>query len=161
MTIQYFYVLKTMKTCKTFSAGALSFENYKVVRDENICVGCSECIIKCPTAAWTRGKTYFRMVIGGRTGRKYPRIARTFLEGIDEETVFQVLRNLYTYIDKYIDKSLPKENFGYILDRTGYTVFRDEVLKGVELGPQARVARYMDFGGIRYNDKSRLEKWPG
>lgn len=146
-----------VQACSANSSGALSFENFRVVRDENICVGCGECALKCPTSAWTRGKTYFRMVIGGRTGRKNPRLARTFLKGIEEDTVFQVIDNIYKYIDKYRDKSLPKENMGYILDRTGYQVFRDEVLAGVDLGSRGKVAQHMDFPGIWYNAPSRME----
>ncbi|MGL5125071.1 MAG: sulfite reductase subunit C, partial [Fusobacteriaceae bacterium] len=42
-----------VKKCKGLSTGALSAENYKVVRDHEKCIGCGECVINCPSAAWT------------------------------------------------------------------------------------------------------------
>ena len=29
-------------------------------------------------------------------------------------------KNTYDYVDKYIDRSLPQGNIGYIVDRTGF-----------------------------------------
>ena len=29
-------------------------ENYKIVRDHDKCIGCGECVLNCPTSAWTR-----------------------------------------------------------------------------------------------------------
>jgi anaerobic sulfite reductase subunit C len=140
-----------VKNCKKVSTGALTFENYKVKRDPLRCIGCGECTLKCPTAAWTRGETYFRVVIMGRTGKKNPRIARSFLEWVDRDTVLKVCGNLYAYIDKYIDRSLAKEHVGYIVDRTGFNIFKEDILKGVTLPSKARVANFIDFGGYKYH----------
>ncbi|MEG6616782.1 sulfite reductase subunit C [Peptococcaceae bacterium 1198_IL3148] len=146
-----------VKNCKKVSTGALTFENYKVKRDPLRCIGCGECTLKCPTAAWTRGETYYRIVIMGRTGKKNPRIARSFLEWVDRDTVLKVCGNLYQYIDKYIDRSLTKEHVGYIVDRTGLNTFKDEVLRGVTLPSKARVANFIDFGGYKYDSNVHHE----
>ncbi|GAB6180506.1 sulfite reductase subunit C [Desulfotomaculum defluvii] len=146
-----------VKNCKKVSTGALTFENYKVKRDLLRCIGCGECVLKCPTAAWTRGGQYFRMVIMGRTGKKNPRIARSFLEWVDRDTILKVCANLYTYIEKYIDRTLPKEHVGYIVDRTGFNVFKEHVLDGVILPQKARVASFIDFGGYMYERNTHLE----
>lgn len=146
-----------VKNCQKVSTGALTFDNYRVKRDPKRCIGCGECVLKCPTAAWTRGGQYFRVVIMGRTGKKNPRIARSFLEWVDWETVLKVCANLYSYIDKYIDRTLPKEHVGYIVDRTGLNIFKEEVLKDVILPPQARVASFIDFGGYMYDRNIHLE----
>lgn len=140
-----------VKNCRKVSTGALSFENYKVKRDASRCLGCGECVLKCPTAAWTRGGQYFRVVIMGRTGKKNPRLAAGFLEWAEREVILKLCANLYNYIDKYIDRSLPKEHVGYILDRTGYDIFKEEILKEVNLNPQTKVANYLDFAGYRYD----------
>ncbi|MEG6523735.1 sulfite reductase subunit C [Desulfotomaculum sp. 1211_IL3151] len=146
-----------VKNCKKVSTGALTFENYKVKRDPLRCIGCGECVLKCPTAAWTRGEQCFRVIIMGRTGKKNPRIARSFLEWVDRDTVLKVCANLYTYIDQYIDRSLAKEHVGYIVDRTGFTTFKEMVLQGVTLPPGARVASFIDFGGYMYDRSTHLE----
>jgi len=137
--------------CKQKVTGALALHRDKVIRDERRCIGCGECVLKCPTAAWTRNpEKFFNMVIMGRTGKKNPRLAETFIQWADKEVVVQVIKNTYRYIEKYIDTTLPKEHIGYIVDRTGYQAFRDSVLSGVKLNPEARVAKNIQWGGTRY-----------
>jgi len=140
-----------VKNCKKKVTGALTEKNFAIERSEDLCIGCGECILKCPTGAWTRKEQrHFRMVIMGRTGKKNPRLAQTFLEWADEDTIVQVIKNTYEYVDKYIDRSLVKEHIGYIVDRTGYPTFRDMVLKGVKMLPETKVANYIQFGGYSY-----------
>jgi anaerobic sulfite reductase subunit C len=139
-----------VKTCRTKVTGALEMCQGKVRRDTRRCIGCGECVLACPTAAWTRNpQKFFRVVIMGRTGKRNPRLAQPFLDWVTEDVVVAVIRNTYGYIDKCIDRSLAKEHVGYIVDRTGYAVFRDWVLRGVELNPQARVARNIEWPGYR------------
>lgn len=117
--------------------------------------------MKCPTGAWTRSTTrFFRLVIMGRTGKKQPRLAQTFLEWVEEETVVQVIRNTVAFVEAHIDRSLDKEHIGYIVDRTGYPAFRDAVLANVTLHPQSRVAAWIEFPGNAYRRDINL-KGPG
>ncbi|MBF0121178.1 MAG: sulfite reductase subunit C [Desulfobacterales bacterium] len=136
-----------VKNCQKVATGALTIVNYKVKRDHLRCIGCGECILKCPVLAWTRGEKYYRMVVMGRTGKKNPRIAQTFMEWVDETAILKVIENLYHYIDQFIDRSLPKEHVGYIVDRTGIQVFKDYVLKDVYIGSLSKIANYMSFSG--------------
>lgn len=132
-----------VNNCRRRSTGALSFENYKVVRDHEKCIGCGECVGKCPTGAWTRSEEkYYKLVIMGRTGKKNPRLAQDFINWIDEESIIKIILNTYDYIEEYIDKEAPlgKEHIGYIVDRTGYQEFKKWALKDVKLGPLAVVA---------------------
>ncbi|EQB87508.1 anaerobic sulfite reductase subunit C [Clostridium punense] len=132
-----------VKNCKKRVTGALRMENFKVERDHEKCLGCGECVNKCPTNAWTRSdKKYYKLVIMGRTGKKNPRIAEDFIKWIDEDSIIKIILNTYKYVDKYIDKDAPngKEHVGYIVDRTGYQVFKDFVLEGVNLPEIAEVA---------------------
>ena len=145
-----------VENCRKRSSGALKLVNYRVERDEKQCLGCGECVLTCPNAAWTRGNNFYRLVIMGRTGKKNPRLARTFMQWIDEAAVLKIIENLYKYADKYIDRSLPKEHVGYIIDRTGYNVFKEEVLNDVQLGKEAQAADFMDFGGYFYNRSHAL-----
>jgi anaerobic sulfite reductase subunit C len=140
-----------VRTCRNRVTEALKAVDFRIERSEDLCIGCGECILKCPTRAMTRSDTnYYRMVIMGRTGKKNPRLARTFLEWADWNTCSAVIKNAYSYVDKYIDRSLPKEHVGYIVDRTGYPVFRDYVLDGVQLNPKTKVAEHVQFGGYTY-----------
>ncbi len=136
-----------VKNCRQRSSGALEMVNFRVERDVSRCLGCGECVLVCPNSAWTRGGTYYRVLIMGRTGKRNPRLARTFMQWVSEEAVLGMIANLYRYIERHIDRSQPKEHVGYIVDRTGYQVFRDEVLEGVDLGEKARVADFINFGG--------------
>lgn len=131
-----------VKNCKKRSTGALSFENFKVVRDHDKCIGCGECINKCPTGSWTRSEEkYYKLVIMGRTGKKNPRLAQDFIKWIDEESIIKIILNTYDYIEEYIEKDAPegKEHIGYIVDRTGFQEFRKWALKDANLGSKAEV----------------------
>ncbi|MDP6635655.1 MAG: sulfite reductase subunit C [Phycisphaerae bacterium] len=128
-----------MDNCRKKITNALSIDNCRITRDEDYCIGCGECILKCPTGAFSRGRKLYRVVVGGRTGKRNPRLANTFIESAEEEVVMALFKNVYRYIDMHIDRSKPKEHMGYIVDRTGFTVFRDSVLEGVRLNPEAIV----------------------
>jgi anaerobic sulfite reductase subunit C len=134
--------------CKKRAFSALKFENFKVTRDAEKCLGCGECVLKCPTGSWSRNrKKLYLLVIMGRTGKKNPRIAQPFIRWVDEDSIINILRNTYAYIDQYIDRDAPggKEHVGYIVDRTGYQVFREWVLKDAALNPEAQVAETMNW----------------
>ncbi|MBU3950334.1 MAG: sulfite reductase subunit C [Proteobacteria bacterium] len=141
-----------VKNCKSNVTGALSLHKGKVKRDARRCIGCGECILKCPTAAWTRNPVkFYDILIMGRTGKKNPRIAEEFIQWADEDVVIKVIKNTYRFIDEHIDKTLPKEHIGYIVDRTGYQVFRDKALEDIKLNPEARIAKNIQWGGFRYS----------
>ncbi len=147
-----------VKNCKKKVTGALTMKNYTVERDHDKCIGCGECILKCPTGAWTRSeKKLYRMVIMGRTGKKNPRLAMPFIKWATEEVITQIIKNTYRYVDKYIDRSLPKEHIGYIVDRTGYKVYKEEVLEGVVLNQEAKVAENIQWSGYWYNQEENFK----
>lgn len=148
-----------VKNCKKRVTGALEVDQYNIKRDADKCIGCGECILKCPTGAWTRSeKPYYRLVIMGRTGKKNPRIAMPFLKWASEDVVVQVIKNTYTYVERYIDKTLAKEHVGYIVDRTGYQVFKNEVLEGIELNKEIQIAQNINWGGYFYNNDNEYIK---
>ncbi|MFT5873924.1 MAG: anaerobic sulfite reductase subunit C [Clostridium sp.] len=137
-----------LTNCKLRAGDALKMENFKIVRDHDKCIGCGECIGKCPTSAWSRShEKYYKLVIMGRTGKKNPRLAQDFITWIDEESIIKIIKNTYSYIEKYMDKDAPggKEHIGYIVDRTGFPVFKEWVLKDVILGDKAKVKKCINW----------------
>ena len=142
-----------VRACKKKATGALSFENFKVVRDGSKCIGCGECVMNCPTNAWTRSKEkYYRLAIMGRTGKKNPRLAEDFLLWVDEDSIIKIILNTYRYVEKYIDKDAPggKEHIGYIIDRTGFMEFKKWALEGVELPEITKMYENIYWSGIKY-----------
>ena len=142
-----------VRACKKKATGALSFENFKVVRDGSKCIGCGECVMNCPTNAWTRDeKKYYRLAIMGRTGKKKPRLAEDFLLWVDEDSIIKIILNTYRYVEKYIDKDAPggKEHIGYIIDRTGFMEFKKWALEGVELPEITKMYENIYWSGIKY-----------
>jgi anaerobic sulfite reductase subunit C len=147
-----------VKNCKKKVTGALGVNNYNIERDTERCIGCGECILKCPTGAWTRSeKKFYRMVIMGRTGKKNPRIAMPFIKWASEEVVSQIIVNTYAFVNRYIDTSLPKEHIGYIVDRQGYQVFKQEVLEGIELNKEAQIAANIQWDGYWYKQDEQFK----
>lgn len=138
-----------LDNCRQFITNALSIENYSVKRDEKYCLGCGECILKCPQGAFSRGQALYRILIGGRTGKKNPRLANTFIKDANEEVVLGICKNIYAFIDRYIDTKLPKEHVGYIIDRVGFEAFTREVTQGLKLNPEAK-ALNLDNPGYFY-----------
>ncbi|WP_443663734.1 sulfite reductase subunit C, partial [Clostridium sp.] len=137
-----------VNNCKKRVTGALKMENFKVVRDQDKCIGCGECIGKCPTSACSRSiKKYYKLVIMGRTGKRKPRLAQDFITWVDEESIIKIIKNTYSYIEKYMDVGAPggKEHIGYIVDRTGYQVFKQWVLKDVTLDAKAKVEEFINW----------------
>lgn len=137
-----------VKNCRQKATGALTMHNGKVLRDQRRCIGCGECVRSCPVFSWSRKPgNYFRLLIMGRTGRKNPRLAMPFLDRVTEKVAQQVIHNTVSYVNRYILRSLSKEHIGYIVDRTGFKTFKREVLEGVTLNPEARVASTLQWPG--------------
>jgi len=148
-----------VKNCQRRVTDALSEENFAIRRDDALCIGCGECVLKCPTGAMTRSTTrFFRLVIMGRTGKQHPRLAQTFLEWAEEDAIVKIIKNTVGFVEKHIDRSLAKEHIGYIVDRTGYPLFRDTVLEGVQLHTKTEVAESINFGGNPYRRGINMKK---
>ena len=128
-----------LDNCKQKITNALSIEDFRITRDQQYCLQCGECILKCPTAAFSRGPKLYRILLGGRTGKRNPRLANTFVENATEDVVLGISRNVYRFIGIYVDRSKPKEHLGYIIDRIGFDKFKSVVLNGLKLGPEAKV----------------------
>lgn len=143
-----------VKKCKKISVGALSIENNKIIRNEEKCIGCGECVLNCPMSAWTRSpKKYYKLMIMGRTGKKNPRLAEDWLKWVDEESIIKIIENTYDYVKEFIDPNAPnmKEHIGYIVDRTGFQEFRKWALKDVNLPKETVELKNIYWSGPKYD----------
>lgn len=146
------------ENCEKKVTGALTMKAFNIERDHEKCIGCGECILKCPTRAMTRNpKKLYRMVIMGRTGKRNPRLAETFIQWATEDVLVQIIRNTYDFVENYIDKGLAKEHIGYIVDRQGFYKFKEEVMQGVVLNPEAKVADNIQWGGYWYKQGMNMK----
>ncbi len=147
-----------VNACRRKSTDALSVQNYKIKRDETKCIGCGECVLNCPTSAWTRDeKKYYRFAIMGRTGKKNPRLAEDFIIWCDEESIIKIIKNTYKFVAEFISKESPggKEHIGYIIDRTGFMEYKKWALDGVDLPEDAIVKDNVYWSGIHYNQNRK------
>ena len=74
-------------------------------------------------------------------------------ESINE---ISVIKNTYNFVSNYIDRTLPKEHIGYIVDRVGFETFCKEALEGITLNPDAKMASKMEWCGYKYIDDESL-----
>jgi len=136
------------ENCRKKVCNALRLEDFRIKRDKSYCLQCGECITKCPTGALTHGRKLYRVIVGGRTGKRFPRLANTFIQSADESVILDICKNLYRFIDRYIDRTKPKEHVGYIIDRAGFQAFKDEMLYKVDLNPEARIVEIFNPGYV-------------
>ena len=145
--------LACITACRRKSVEALEEVNYRPSRDEKRCIGCGECVLNCPVYAWTRSQQkYYRLTLFGRTGKRNPRLGEDFIKWVDEDSILKIILNTYDFVDHYIDRGAPggKEHIGYIVDRVGFTEFKEWALKGVTLPDIAEVSEMVYWSGINY-----------
>ncbi|MDO5037985.1 MAG: sulfite reductase subunit C [Tissierellia bacterium] len=148
------------KYCRSKSVQAIKMVNGKPQRDEDKCIGCGVCVVYCPMRAWTRSKKkYYKLTLLGRTGKRNPRLGQDFIKWADEDSIVKIIKNTYDYVEEFIDPNAPagKEHIGYIVDRTGFNVFKEWVMKGVDLPEKALVYQPMYWDGIHY-DKTHTKR---
>lgn len=141
-----------VKACSHHATRVLKLgENNKVEKDTCCCVGCGECVIACPTSAWTRQpKKFYRILIGGRTGKQTPRMGKTFVTWATEEVVLAILGNWQKFSAWALDYKPEYLHGGHLIDRAGYHKFKEIILEGVELNPEAQVADNIFWSEVEY-----------
>jgi anaerobic sulfite reductase subunit C len=103
-----------IEVCKENAIQLSEEDNDPTVNSEK-CLACGQCIKVCPAGVLEAETTGYRVVVGGKLGRR-PQLARE-LEGIysKEEALSVVDRCL----DHYLTHCVAGERFGEVLNRTG------------------------------------------
>ena len=129
-----------------------------VSKDECCCIGCGECVSACPASAWTRKpEKFYRVIIGGRTGRQTPRMGQTFLSWITEDVVLAVIGNWKKFSAWALDYKPEYLHGGHLIDRAGYERFKEKILEGVQLNPEALVAESLHWTETEYRGQIHMK----
>lgn len=99
-----------IEACKE---GAISLNNDRPVIDKQKCLYCGQCIGVCPNGVLVKGKTGYRIQVGGKLGR-HPRLAEE-LPGIFEPD--DVVKKVERCLDYYQTHNEKGERFGEILGK--------------------------------------------
>ncbi|EBZ2789301.1 TPA: anaerobic sulfite reductase subunit AsrC, partial [Salmonella enterica] len=78
--------------------------------------------------------------LGGRTSKKTPRVGKLFLNWVTEDVIKQVIVNLYEFEKEMLGGKPIYLHMGHLIDKGGYLRFKERVLRGVQLNPEAMVA---------------------
>ena len=136
----------------------LSLKNGKIEKDTCCCVGCGECTLVCPTNAMQRSpKPFYRILIGGRTGKQYPRMGKTFADFLSEDAVLAILRNWQDFSAEVLKGQPRYLHGGHLIDMAGYETFRELMLKEVKLNPEARIAENLYFAETEYRGRIHVK----
>ncbi|WP_010450570.1 sulfite reductase subunit C [Vibrio rotiferianus] len=140
-----------VKACAHHAVDCLSLKDGKAVKEESKCIGCGECVLACPTLAWRRDPKQFYMVkLGGRTSKKTPRVGKMFLNWVTEDVLHPVIDNLFEFEKEMLGGKPIYLHMGHLIDKGGYLRFRERVLDGVSLNPEAKVAERMYWAEDEY-----------
>ncbi len=92
--------------------------------NEERCVACGACTRICPTGALRESGRGWRILVGGKLGRR-PRLATELVPFTDAEGV---LKNLKKVLDLYKQENLRGERLGVIIERMGWENFKKKAL---------------------------------
>ncbi len=83
--------------------------------DKASCLNCGLCIKACPSGAITAEKTGFRVVVGGKLGRK-PQLARELCPIVGKEEIVPLVEAL---IGTFLEQAAAGEKFADLINRIG------------------------------------------
>ena len=133
-------------------------DKHKVEKDICCCVGCGECVVACPTGAWHRpDKQFYKIMIGGRTGKQYPRMGKLFANWLTEDCVLAILKNWPAFSDWVLGGKPVYIHGGHLIDRAGYQKFKDFMLQGVTLNKEAMIAENMNWAETEYRSNIHVK----
>ncbi|MFC1467273.1 sulfite reductase subunit beta [Verrucomicrobiota bacterium] len=106
---------------------AITEKNGEYLRDEEKCINCSACTVRCPKGCWTADSYGYSVLIGGTLGKR-PRLAVPLAENI--ATQDEVLELVDKTIRYYKQHGRSRERLGHMLDRLDENKVRQEILAG-------------------------------
>lgn len=105
---------------------AIRKEQKQYLRDEEKCIQCSACTVRCPKGCWTAESYGYTILIGGTLGKK-PRLGTPLVEGVATES--EALEWVERTIQFYKKNGQSRERLGHMLDRLGELYVLNEIRK--------------------------------
>lgn len=149
-----------VKACDKGATHVLSLNEQtgRIDKDACCCVGCGECVRACPTGAWSRmPQKFYRVILGGRTGRQTPRAGRVFLNWASWDVVAGVIGNWQKFSAWALDYKPVYLHGGHLIDRAGYNKFKEIILDGVTLNPECLVAESIYWHETEYRSNFNVK----
>ncbi|MGL5614709.1 MAG: sulfite reductase subunit C [Sarcina sp.] len=139
------------RACKAYSTGAITEDDGKMIINRDICIGCGECVIACPTRAMVRyEKPLYRVTLGGRTGKKNPRMGKIFVDYVTEETLFAIFNNWIPFSKDVLNNQPRYIHGGHLVDMAGYEKVKKLLFKDVQFNKEAKVAERINWVEIEH-----------
>lgn len=112
--------------CVNFCAPrAIRTARNQYMRDEERCISCSACTVRCPKGCWQAESFGYTVLIGGTLG-KLPRLGIPLAEHVSSEA--EVLKLVGRTIEFYRQHGQPRERLGHMLERLGKENVRQEIV---------------------------------
>jgi sulfite reductase, subunit C len=145
--------------CNNVATRVLSLnDQMKVDKDMCCCTGCGECVTVCPNSAWRRPNTQmWKVIIGGRTGKQYPRMGEMFANWMSEDAVVQMMANWQEFSAYVLDNKPVYMHGGHLLDRVGFPTFKRMMLKDVDLNPECIIADRVNWKEKEYRSNVNVK----
>lgn len=109
--------------------GAIREVDGRYLRDEEKCIGCSACTVRCPAGCWKTDSFGYTVLIGGTLGKR-PRLSIPLAEHLaTQEEALALVEKALRYYQKH---GQSRERLGHMLDRMGESRVVQEILNGSE-----------------------------
>ncbi len=106
-------------------ADAITKDGDRYIRDEEKCIRCSACSVRCPKGCWQPNSFGYTVLIGGTLGKR-PRLGTPLTEPVATEA--EALELVDRTVSYYKEHGQPRERLGHMLDRLGEETVKQAIL---------------------------------